>query len=947
MVCPSCDSEERVPAASSGVLMTKARDPKARPEVAKKDADKVSGVYDFVQSPEWQEVLDNARKQQESNAPAGKAKARAVQPSGPDGHKPTQSTAGSQPADPPNTSAGQPKTAGTPTQATNSRQVGESVQNATAGGSGSQSVNNNSHAADNVPRDEDNVPRDERGEASAALPNGGPVPGMHPDNIPEDLINPEPSLKLSEDEVADRLRKNLLERIEDQKRSRRKMRLGMMAVGCGIGVVASSSVFLILSGLSASGPNENVDLTSQEALATSAITQQDTELTQRPEPSSDATRDAENLAVSSTTVFDTSAETISPDGDTGASEGLASQSLPLPEASRPSGDIEPELSGVAYNVRSLVPTLVQPPLPITPLRYRPREERNLGFVRLQSTPEIFSTSVALLEATVTAAEPEEFLEAATVTATATLTIMRPPVVPIQPGALENAASQVPLDVHQTVPEHARAYQPDLGTQTGEATGSDLSLPEAVASLEIEKPPESRVLVEPGSTSSNTVASDLAVQQEDTGHASSIPQSLSYEPEPEPLELAALLVAPKLPDAPARLVTPSLSGISPALQTPSLAPTLGSLETPYSPRTPLPLDAGVSLTPLLQEASAPSTPIERTALPDDALTPPEPEPLELAALLVAPKLPDAPARLVTPSLSGTSSALQAPTLSPTLGSLETPDSSRTPLPLDAEVSLTPLLQEASAPSTPIERTALPDDALTPPEPEPEPVELAALLVAPKLPDAPARLVTPSLSGTSPALQAPTISRTLGSLETPDSSRAPLPLDAEVSLAPLLQEASAPSTPIERTALPDDAITPPEPEPAPASTVVAFRLYSPTNVPQSVVDSVVTNLTSTGHELSGQARVGFGITQSNVRFYHKQDEERAAALAKASGALLRDFTGANVKTPNGIIELWLAGEGSGVAEAKRSTKRSTARAQAPNRVNRLKSQVLSKLKKATTQ
>ncbi len=752
MVCPSCDSEERVPAASSGVLMTKASDPKARPEVAKKDANKVSGVYDFVQSPEWQEVLDNARKQQENDAPAGKRNGGAAQPAGPGGQKPTQSTAGSQPANAQNTSAGQPKTAGTPTQATNSRQPGESVQNGPAGGSGSQSVNNNSHAAENVPRDE-------RGEASAALPNGGPVPGMHPDNIPEDLINPEPSLKLSEDEVADRLRKNLLERIEDQKRSRRKMRLGMMAAGCGIGVVASSSVFLILSGLSASGPNENVGLTSQEAMATSAITQQDAELAQLP-ATSDVTRGTEDLAVTSTTVFDKSSESISSDDDTGAPEDLASLSLPLLEASGPLDGIEPEVSRLAPNVRSFVSTLVQPPLPITPLSYRPREEVNLGFVRFQSTPEIFSTSVALLETTVSAAEPEEFLEAATVTATASITAMRSPVIPIQPGALEHAASQVPMDVHQIAPELARGYQPDVGTQTGEATVSDFSLPEALALLEIEEPPEARVLVEPVATS-NTVASDLAVQQDGTGISAEIAQPLPSEPQPEPVELAALPVSPELSGAPSPLMIPAPSQTSSALQVTILAQ--------------------------------------------------RPDPLE----------------------------------------------------------------------------------------------------------------------------------------TPNSPQAPLPLDAVVSLAPLLQEASAPSKPIERTTLPDEAITPSEPEPAPANSVVAFRIYAPTNVPQGVVDSMVTNLTSTGHELNGQARVGFGITQSNVRFYHKQDEERAAALARDSGALLRDFTGANVKTPNGIIELWLAGEGSGVAAVKRTTTRSTSSAQSPNRVNRLKSQVLSKLKKATTQ
>ncbi|WP_170409164.1 hypothetical protein [Ruegeria atlantica] len=730
--------------------MTKASDPKARPQVAKNDANKVSGIYDFVQSPEWQEVLEKARIQQESNPAAGKANGGAAQPSSPDSNKTQNSTAGSQPASAQNVAAGQPGSAGKPAQAPNTRQSGESAQGTTASGAGGKTVNNDSGATDNVAHEK-------HGDTSAAPPNDAPVPGINPDSVSEDLPNSEPSLKLSEDEVADRLRKNLIERIEDQKRSRRKTRLGLVAAGCGIGVAASSSIFLILSGLNGSGPTENADQTSQEAVAPSAVAQQDVEMTENLAPTAGIASGTEDLTVRSATVFDTSSDTPSPGGDTDGSEDLASLSLPQSE---PAG-AEPELSSSAPSVLSFVPTLIQPPLPITLLSYRPRPEVNLGFVGLQTSPEIFSTSVAFVETTVTEAALEEFSEGATRTATATLTAIPSPVVPVQPDALSYAASQVPLDIVETGPEQVGSYQPELDLVINLANDPMLFLPDVVASFEIEQPPELRVLPEPDASELSTVALDPATQPEDSGRA-------------------------------------------------------------------------------------------------------------------------------------------------------------------AEVVTT-----------------------VPSEPLPEPVELAALRVAPELSDAPAPLATPAPSETLSALDAPRLSAAPGSLETPNAPRVPIPLDAVVSLAPLLQEASAPSKPIERTALPGDAITPSEPAPAPANTVVAFRLYAPSNVPQGVVDSVVTNLTSTGHELSGQARVGFGITQSNVRFYHKQDEERAAALAKDAGALLRDFTGANVKTPSGIIELWLSGEGSGVARVKRTAPRSTVRAQAPSRVNRLRSQVLSKLKKATTQ
>ncbi|WP_108859019.1 hypothetical protein [Ruegeria sp. Alg231-54] len=669
--------------------MTKASDQKARPEVAKKDANKVSDIYDFVQSPDWQEMLENARKQREINIAARKAKAAALQSSDPGQNKATNSTDGAQPANALNAAAGQSGAFGKPAQATSSHQSGESVQKATAGRFDSQTANDDSRATENVARDA-------RGEASTVPPDGGLALGIHPDNRPEDLVDPKLGQELPGEGFSDRLRRTLKERTDDQNRKRLKMRLGLVAAGCGIGVVASSSVFLILSGLNAPGPTENAGLVSQETPATGAIMQQDAELAEHSVPPSDVTSGAADLAVTSATVFDTSSESNLPDGDTAASQDLASLSLLLSVSSEQSGGIKPELSRLAPSVRSFVPTLVQPPLPITLLSYRPRQELNLGFVRLQSTPEIFSTSVAVLETTVTVARPEEFLKGVNVAATPTT--MRPPVVPIQPGVLDYTETQVSLDVLLTEPESG--YQPEQGLQTSESTGSD-----------------------------------IAVRPEGTSLAVEIAQPLPYEPQPEPVELAALPTAPKPIDAPAPLMTPAAYETSLALRAPVLSAIPSPLESPVLPLTP----------------------------------------------------------------------------------------------------------------------------------------------------------------------------------------------------PLL----------------NDAITPLEPEPAPANVSVAYRIYAPTNVPQSVVDSVVTNLTSTGHKLNGQARVGFKITQSNVRFYHKQDEERAAALARDSGALLRDFTGSNVKTPSGIVELWLAGKGSDVTRVKQTNTLSTARTQAPNRVNQLKSQVLSKLKKATTQ
>ncbi|WP_170330811.1 hypothetical protein [Ruegeria arenilitoris] len=154
----------------------------------------------------------------------------------------------------------------------------------------------------------------------------------------------------------------------------------------------------------------------------------------------------------------------------------------------------------------------------------------------------------------------------------------------------------------------------------------------------------------------------------------------------------------------------------------------------------------------------------------------------------------------------------------------------------------------------------------------------------------------------------------------------PLDATVHVALPIEEIEPPAT-------------------ISQSRGATFRLYAPNRLSDDDVDTVVADLTTTGHELSGTARVGFRVSQSNVRFYHRQDAAKAAALAEDAGALLRDFTGSKSKTPSGVVELWLAGKGYGNSPTKRTTKRSSRNGTANNPLNQLRSQVLQKLRAST--
>ncbi|SNT12250.1 hypothetical protein [Tropicimonas sediminicola] len=136
---------------------------------------------------------------------------------------------------------------------------------------------------------------------------------------------------------------------------------------------------------------------------------------------------------------------------------------------------------------------------------------------------------------------------------------------------------------------------------------------------------------------------------------------------------------------------------------------------------------------------------------------------------------------------------------------------------------------------------------------------------------------------------------------------------------------------------------------------ISLFAPGSLGEADVAAVMERLAGSGFAPSEPSRVGFSISQSNIRYYHAEDAEVAAAVAEASGALLRDFTG-KASVPPGTIELWLAGDGGGaVATARPATKKTVAAAPKKQRTGpseaertaRLRSQVLSKLRSATSQ
>ncbi|MXQ09323.1 hypothetical protein GQ651_15870 [Alphaproteobacteria bacterium GH1-50] len=83
-----------------------------------------------------------------------------------------------------------------------------------------------------------------------------------------------------------------------------------------------------------------------------------------------------------------------------------------------------------------------------------------------------------------------------------------------------------------------------------------------------------------------------------------------------------------------------------------------------------------------------------------------------------------------------------------------------------------------------------------------------------------------------------------------------------------------------------------------------LNAPRTVSDAELSSVVDALAAGGVQPDAR-RVNLNISTANVRYFHAEDAEAAAALADGIGATLRDFTDFEPSPPEGLIEVWLAG------------------------------------------
>ena len=117
-------------------------------------------------------------------------------------------------------------------------------------------------------------------------------------------------------------------------------------------------------------------------------------------------------------------------------------------------------------------------------------------------------------------------------------------------------------------------------------------------------------------------------------------------------------------------------------------------------------------------------------------------------------------------------------------------------------------------------------------------------------------------------------------------------------------------------------PPAAAPAPTpSFETRLVLFAPGAVSQGGLERLGRIAESSGFSDPALRRHAINVSETQVRFFHTSDREAAASAATAYGGRVRDFTGFNPKPDPGLIEVWIAGEGTSSGATSAGASRQT--------------------------
>jgi hypothetical protein len=118
------------------------------------------------------------------------------------------------------------------------------------------------------------------------------------------------------------------------------------------------------------------------------------------------------------------------------------------------------------------------------------------------------------------------------------------------------------------------------------------------------------------------------------------------------------------------------------------------------------------------------------------------------------------------------------------------------------------------------------------------------------------------------------------------------------------------------------------PVPGAEGLSLRVIAPGTVPPDETEALVARLGALGIGDTRVTPVGFKVSETHVRYYHREDAAAAEALAGVLGTEARDHTAFRPRPPDGTVEVFVAGERA--AQTAR-TAAATNRAAAPARAS----------------
>lgn len=127
-------------------------------------------------------------------------------------------------------------------------------------------------------------------------------------------------------------------------------------------------------------------------------------------------------------------------------------------------------------------------------------------------------------------------------------------------------------------------------------------------------------------------------------------------------------------------------------------------------------------------------------------------------------------------------------------------------------------------------------------------------------------------------------------------------------------------VEVRAMPDGDVVS---TPAAAPGGIDIRLYLPSKAAETTAQAAALLLADAGFPAPRVGTVDLTIRENQVRFYHPADAGAAEAMALALGAKARDFTQSGSRPPDGIIEVWVAGDGAAATPARNRSVRQPGR------------------------